>query len=89
MAHPVSGGHRSSSEANSSFPANPYFKIQKVIGVALMLVGAVFSLYCGTSGIAKLISITGDHFGMLCIAGVINFIFWTLVAVPIFPFGGL
>lgn len=70
--------------------SDPYRKppphIQKIIGASMMLVGALFTFYGAGAGISKLVSVSLDNFGLLCVAGTINFVFWTVV---IFPFGGL
>jgi hypothetical protein len=55
-----------------------------------MLVGAVFALYGAGSGISKLVSVSLDNFGILCMAGTVNLVFWTIILIPVAgPFGGL
>ena len=74
---PYSGG-------GSSSPSGKDLK--KIAGIALMAVGALFTLYGAGSGLSTLVSVSLDNFGLVFLAGTINFIFWTVV---IFPVGGL
>ncbi len=60
--------------------------LKKIIGGALMAVGAVFTLYGAGSGLSTLIRVSLDNFGLVLLTSTINFIFWTFV---IFPLGGL
>ena len=60
--------------------------IKKVIGIALMGVGAIFALYGAGSGLSTLVSVTLNNFGLVCIAGIANFIFWSIFFTPL---GGL
>ncbi len=89
--------HRSSATDRSSRPFHGYTSssgpgrkpdkgLQKIIGIALMSVGAIFTLYGAGSGVSKLIEVSLNHFGLLCVAGTINFVFWTVI---VFPIGGL
>jgi hypothetical protein len=64
----------------------PNTDIQKIIGAALAVVGGLFTLYGAGAGISKLVDVSLNNFGLLCIAGTINFVFWTCLA---FPWGGL
>ena len=54
-----------------------------------MAVGTLFTFYGAGAGISKLVEVSLNNFGLLCVAGTINFVFWTCVAVHVFPFGGL
>ena len=74
---PYSGG-------GSSGPSGKDLK--KIIGAALMAVGALFTLYGAGSGLSTLVRVSLDNFGTVCILGLINFIFWSLFLTPI---GGL
>ena len=60
--------------------------LKKIVGVALMGVGAAFSLYGAGSGVATLIRVSLDHFGLVFLGSTINFIFWTIIG---FPIGGM
>jgi len=68
-------------------PSGPSGKdLKKIAGMALMAVGAIFTLYGAGSGLSTLVRVSLDNFGLVFLAGTINFIFWTVV---IFPVGGL
>ncbi|HEY5235012.1 MAG TPA: hypothetical protein VIJ14_02440 [Rhabdochlamydiaceae bacterium] len=60
--------------------------LKRIVGFALMAVGALFTLYGAGSGLSTLVRVSLDNFGLVFLAGTINFIFWTVV---IFPIGGL
>lgn len=60
--------------------------LKKIVGAALMVVGALFTLYGAASGLWSLLRVSLDNFGTVCILGLINFIFWSCVATPL---GGL
>ncbi|HUD01371.1 MAG TPA: hypothetical protein VMR37_03530 [Rhabdochlamydiaceae bacterium] len=57
--------------------------LQRVIGGALMLVGAIFTLYGAGSGLSTLVSISLDNFGLLCLTGIISCIFFSCIATPL------
>lgn len=59
---------------------------KKIIGVALMAVGALFTLYGAGSGLSTLIRVSLNNFGLVFLTSTISFIFWTIVMPPI---GGL
>jgi hypothetical protein len=60
--------------------------LKKIVGVALMAVGAVFTLYGAGSGLSTLVRVSLDNFGLVFLASTINFIFWIVVIIPV---GGL
>jgi len=65
---------------------NPSRKdLKKIVGIALMAVGAIFTLYGAGAGLSTLLRVSLDNFGLVFLASTINFIFWTLV---VFPVGG-
>lgn len=76
--------HSSSWGAGFPNPSDKNFK--KIVGGALMALGAVFTLYGAGSGLSTLIRVSLDHFGLVVLTSTINFIFWTIV---VFPIGGL
>src|ERR1700733_15702931 len=68
-------------------PSGPSGKnLKKIVGIALMAVGALFTLYGAGSGLSLLVSKSLDNFGTVCILGLVNFIFWSCFLTPI---GGL
>ena len=60
--------------------------LRRIAGIALMAVGALFTLYGAGSGLSTLVRVSLDNCGSVLLAGTINFIFWTAV---FFPVGGL
>ena len=60
--------------------------LKKIAGISLGLVGAAFTLYGAGSGVAKLIEVSLNNFGLVFVSSTISFIFWTCV---IFPVGGV
>jgi hypothetical protein len=66
---------------------NPSRKdLRKIVGIALMAVGAIFTLYGAGSGLSTLIRVSLDNFGAVCIVSLANFIFWSIFLTPL---GGL
>jgi hypothetical protein len=78
--------HSSHSSVGRGFPQPSGKKFEKIIGPALIAIGVIFSLYAAGSGVSTLIRASLDHFGLVFLAGTINFIFWTIV---VFPIGGV
>ena len=58
----------------------------EIAGISLGLVGAAFTLDGAGSGVAKLIEVSLNNFGLVFVSSTISFIFWTCV---IFPVGGV
>lgn len=86
-ANPAARHPYHSSARGSSDPyRRPNRDIQKIIGASLVVVGGLFTLYGAGAGVSKLVEVSLNNFGLLCLTGTINFIFWTIIA---FPFGGL
>jgi hypothetical protein len=80
-------GRRSNSSLWGGGLPNPSRKdLKKIVGIALMAVGAVFTLYGAGSGLSTLIRVSLDNFGAVCIVSLANFIFWSIFLTPI---GGL
>ena len=68
-------------------PSGPSGKdLKRIVGAALMAVGALFTLYGAGSGLSALVRVSLDNFGTVCIVGIVNFIFWSCFLTPI---GGL
>ncbi len=76
--------HRLTGRGGPSGPSSR--DIKKIVGIALMGVGTIFAVYGAGSGLSTLVRVSLDNFGLVCIAGTINFIFWTFV---VFPIGGI
>ncbi|MBS0648044.1 MAG: hypothetical protein JSS10_02325 [Verrucomicrobia bacterium] len=84
-SHPLGGNPPYRPYGGPSSPGIPNRDLKKIIGGSMMLVGSLFALYGAGKGLSKLVSVALDNFGLLCVAGTINFIFWTIL---FFPVGG-
>ncbi len=85
-AHSVAGQPYRAPRGSSDPYRRPNRDIQKIIGASLVVVGGLFTLYGAGAGISKLVEVSLNNFGLLCLTGTINFVFWTCFAPP---FGGL
>jgi hypothetical protein len=66
---------------SSSAPSGKDLK--RIVGGALMAVGAIFILYGAGSGLSTLIRMSLDHFGLVFLSSTISFIFWTIMLPPL------
>jgi hypothetical protein len=84
-----SPAHRSTAANPSRSRAGPYDaggpNIQKIIGAALMIIGALYACYNAAEGFSWLLNLVFDHFGLIALSATINFVFWTII---VFPIGG-
>ena len=86
MSHGVYGTGSPSRKGPPGLPPHrPGPDLKKIAGISLGLVGAVFTLYGAGSGVAKLINVSLNNFGLVFVSSTISFIFWTCV---FFPLGG-
>ena len=65
-------------------PSDPSrFNFKKIVGAALMLIGALFILYGVSSGLRIWADVIMDNRGLVLMAGLVNFIFWSILLTPL------